>query len=1147
MASSHLECPAATGGSSLRSRSSGSSTSSLSSTFSDLTSSTSASSSSPPNLKTNAFFAWPFSTRPPSPTPHPPATPAQSKPRSLTAEFFGTPVRPPSPPASSISTKHTGATPHLSRIFPSRYTSVSERSPDFSLNILNLDSVTDETPKFNGHVRTPSTGSSSSFSSSSFHEPRLPTPPPSHERTPQRDDTLMQGDFPPTPRQEEGDSYDELTPRPADRQPGLLRFERDLILERQARQQKLSQTPKPPSPEPVDYEDVENVDEEPRPGSIISLPSPEHPSSHLPISPLSLTFTIASPSPSLSSRPPDRGTPTPTNDYSTSSAALKSSHLGSPDFKPLPSPPPSSDGHDLSHTPSGALADSITTQTPPHSSSLSSVPLPPPAKDADNHTQVPKLRLLRSLGHGAFSAVWLAEDLSRVPLTLVSKKSVRDLRRRASGRDKAREREREREQEREREKDEEMAMDNSVAHDGGEKLNANSSTTGSVPNRNRIREGLMNMLSFSRSATHGSGASSATSPLSSRPSPVSPNSTTGFDNSDEDAGGALSRNSSVRSAASSFKGPSRAASLRLAPPPHQQDLTLSRDSSLKKFRDRVRGTRPAYRLGRAYLDERHGEMGEPRDVDSASASVTNVSAVAAAVGGTGSGSRDGGMTVSDAGNDGGEVGLSASLSRQSSLGHASSSKGNGRLVAVKMTPRRANAADVGQGRGGAGITKQRLREEEERTRVGFVREVEVLKHISHPNITPLLAHLSTASHHILVLPYLPGGDLLGLVNNDVAWGMLGESVLRRIWCEICKAVGWMHGVGLVHRDIKLENILLTTTAFSSLTPTSPRPTLSTLPAPPAPFIKLTDFGLSRFVEIDANGEAELLSTRCGSEAYAAPELVTGGGGSGGGVYDARRTDAWACGVVLYALVGRQLPFGEGVVVGGSMATGSKIGGERGKDGGVGRRATAADRRHWLMRIAKGEWEWPGGDDVADEGDDDDDVRDLEHELVGARLCKSRGARRIVSRLLVRDPKKRARVGDLWDDAWMQGGEDEAWWREKEMRMRMMRMEEDNAEIEDWVSRRARQQQQQQLDVDGMTDDSWSFYGPDDSSWRDLELYDTSSSHLGLRINGEDMDGEDGRLEDEREEEQEEDDEDEEEGGCLFDHEGIDSITRQEVI
>jgi serine/threonine protein kinase len=50
------------------------------------------------------------------------------------------------------------------------------------------------------------------------------------------------------------------------------------------------------------------------------------------------------------------------------------------------------------------------------------------------------------------------------------------------------------------------------------------------------------------------------------------------------------------------------------------------------------------------------------------------------------------------------------------------------------------------------------------------------QHISHPNITPLLAHLSTSAHHILVLPYLSGGDLLGLVNNDVAWGKLGKDL-----------------------------------------------------------------------------------------------------------------------------------------------------------------------------------------------------------------------------------------------------------------------------------------------------------------------------------------------------------------------------------
>ena len=126
-------------------------------------------------------------------------------------------------------------------------------------------------------------------------------------------------------------------------------------------------------------------------------------------------------------------------------------------------------------------------------------------------------------------------------------------------------------------------------------------------------------------------------------------------------------------------------------------LSLSRDSSLRKFSKRVKGTRPASLLGRAYLDERHGEMGEPGDAE-----------------------------------DGGD----GPLSRHSSLNSTKGGKTwDGRLVAVKMTPRRpargggAVASGNGKGRSEkerAGERKLR-REEEERTRVGFVREVEVLK------------------------------------------------------------------------------------------------------------------------------------------------------------------------------------------------------------------------------------------------------------------------------------------------------------------------------------------------------------------------------------------------------------------------------------
>ncbi|CDO71868.1 hypothetical protein BN946_scf184940.g15 [Trametes cinnabarina] len=190
----------------------------------------------------------------------------------------------------------------------------------------------------------------------------------------------------------------------------------------------------------------------------------------------------------------------------------------------------------------------------------------------------------------------------------------------------------------------------------------------------------------------------------------------------------------------------------------------------------------------------------------------------------------------------------------------------GRLVAVKMTERAVCNANS-------------------RSRVSFVREVEVLRHIAHPSIVSYLHSFSTPSHHCLVLEHVAGGELLELVDDPVRHAQLDEPLVRRIWGELCKAVAWMHSVGLVHRDIKLENILLTTDPF-------------TQPLPSSSLIKLTDFGLSRFID----PAQPLLTTLCGSESYAAPELVMGR------PYDGRETDAWACGVVLYALATRRLPF-----------------------------------------------------------------------------------------------------------------------------------------------------------------------------------------------------------------------------------------------
>lgn len=64
---------------------------------------------------------------------------------------------------------------------------------------------------------------------------------------------------------------------------------------------------------------------------------------------------------------------------------------------------------------------------------------------------------------------------------------------------------------------------------------------------------------------------------------------------------------------------------------------------------------------------------------------------------------------------------------------------------------------------------------------------------------------STPSHHILVLEHVAGGELFDLVSSQDTHARLSEPLLRRIFGELCRAVAWMHAVGLVHRDIKLES------------------------------------------------------------------------------------------------------------------------------------------------------------------------------------------------------------------------------------------------------------------------------------------------------------------------------------------------------
>lgn len=160
-----------------------------------------------------------------------------------------------------------------------------------------------------------------------------------------------------------------------------------------------------------------------------------------------------------------------------------------------------------------------------------------------------------------------------------------------------------------------------------------------------------------------------------------------------------------------------------------------------------------------------------------------------------------------------------------------------------------------------------------------------------------LETLKSQNDQQLFLIYCPGGNLfeflttfskLNYYTNVNYW-----KILKRVVCEVIIGIAYLHHRNIVHRDIKLENILLNYN-FSDLCEVvnSPR-LLSNLN-----ICCVSDFGLSKKLP-HAN---HLLSTRCGSQDYIAPEILMGV------KYNGKLTDSWSVGVLVYSLIENRLPF-----------------------------------------------------------------------------------------------------------------------------------------------------------------------------------------------------------------------------------------------
>ncbi len=155
------------------------------------------------------------------------------------------------------------------------------------------------------------------------------------------------------------------------------------------------------------------------------------------------------------------------------------------------------------------------------------------------------------------------------------------------------------------------------------------------------------------------------------------------------------------------------------------------------------------------------------------------------------------------------------------------------------------------------------------------REVAVLLTLQHPNILRLFAvlRLDNSLDVMLVTDACDRGTLLDVVNDQ---GPLTEETTRVFFRQIADGLAYAHRHGFAHRDIKLENIFLKG----------------------GHRIIIGDWGYAAECTEGQKFNGEWV----GSEAYCAPELLCTS------PYDGRAVDVWAAGVVLYAMLHKELPF-----------------------------------------------------------------------------------------------------------------------------------------------------------------------------------------------------------------------------------------------
>jgi serine/threonine protein kinase len=161
----------------------------------------------------------------------------------------------------------------------------------------------------------------------------------------------------------------------------------------------------------------------------------------------------------------------------------------------------------------------------------------------------------------------------------------------------------------------------------------------------------------------------------------------------------------------------------------------------------------------------------------------------------------------------------------------------------------------------------------ESRRRNVYREVHVLAKVRHKHIIGFREWFATDRHIYIVMEYVCGGSLQSLLRKQPA-SRFDDGTAKRLFAQVCEGIGYCHSLRVVHRDIKLDNVLLDRNCC----------------------VKIIDFGFAVAIP-----QGQKLKIFCGTPSYIAPEIISGQPYAFPG-------DVWALGVLLYVLLAGRFPF-----------------------------------------------------------------------------------------------------------------------------------------------------------------------------------------------------------------------------------------------